>query len=79
MIIIECDGCYARLDTQEKILSAVTMNVEQSREGMHSRVVKTIHLCPKCKTTRRGIYVDNPFYVEPPEDAKSEQKASQGS
>jgi hypothetical protein len=80
MIIVQCDGCYKEL-RQPDILTATVINVCQAggRSGDFDKVIKVIHLCSKCKTSKRTLYFDNPLYVEPPEDAISEQKASQGS
>lgn len=82
MVRIVCDGCYRQLDKQTEISSWTIFSFHESvkssnRDGNYDKAVGIVHLCPKCKTARRTVYLDNPYFVEPSEDAASEQKASQ--
>ena len=81
MIRIECDGCYTNIKEEmiNKLGEVTTYSLEIGTSTALSKRVKTIHLCKKCTTNRKSLYLDNPLYVEPPEDATSEQKASQSS
>lgn len=83
MISIQCDGCYTSIkeeviNSQPGEVTVLSLEVSGLSASKLNTRVKTFHLCKKCKTTRRTIYLDNPFYVEPPEDASDERKASQG-
>lgn len=74
MITIQCDSCWTSFseadDPTEKVVYIYMTD--------HQSFNKTLHICKKCITGRRYFNIDNPSYVEPPEDAKSEQQASQG-
>lgn len=72
MMIIQCDTCWRNIpESDADSVTAFTLDTPVK--------AVTIHLCSKCVTTRRSFYVDNPMFVEPPEEAKEEQKVSQGS
>jgi hypothetical protein len=74
VIIIQCDGCYKQVSSLDEISAFILRE-----DGVNGQGSKPVHLCTKCKTSRRTLYIDNPYYVEPIEDALSEQKASQSS
>ena len=84
MIIVQCDGCYKQLPTPEigemfhKSITVLAIT-ERYPHTSNDKVHKSFHLCENCRTARRTLYFDNPYFVEPPEAAKDEQKASQGS
>jgi len=81
MIRIECDGCYTSIKEEliNKPGEVTTFALEIGHPSNVAKKVRTLHLCKKCTTGRKSLYLDNPLYVEPPEDATSEQKASQSS
>ena len=70
MIYCDCDGCYRRIGKDEAV---ITFEVKTSKGDRFA-----FHLCDKCETKRRYLHFDNPYYVEPPEDARSEEQSAKG-
>lgn len=82
MISIQCDGCYKTIKESAMnnpgeitVFSVEIIGISAARINTK---VKTLHLCKECRTKRNTLYFENPLYIDPPEDAKSEHKTSQG-
>ncbi len=61
---VSCDGCYTSKDSEQG-LSIMKITID-------GKTVQTFHWCASCliKKEHLSIWLKNPFYIKPKEEAK---------